>query len=140
MRGRSFYTWGAVLFVLTGAIHGIGHFQAPSAEPAHVAAQEAMGKATDSMMGMTLTLDDAWHCLSWYMTVFSILTGLFALSLCGRLRTDVWLLRRTSLLLAIGAGVLSFFGFRYHVAPPGLLYGIAALLLLIAAVRAKAAS
>ena len=140
MRGRSFYTWGAVLYVLTGAIHALTHLKAPSTEPAHVAAEEAMRKATDSMVGMTMNLEEAMDCLGWYMTTLSALVGLVALSLCGRLRTDVWLLRRTSLLLAIGAGVLCFVAFRFNVAPPGILYGITAVLFLAATVRAKAAT
>jgi hypothetical protein len=138
MRGRTCYVVGSVLYVVTGGVHALTHMQPPSADPAHVAALEAMRKATIPMAGLTPNLEDALNCLGWYMTTLSVLVGLLGLSLRGRCRTDVWLLRRTSLLMALGAGVLAFVAFRYHVAPPGILYGITAILFAAAMVRAKA--
>jgi len=136
MRGRSCYVWGGVLYVVTGAVHAIGHLQPPSADPAMVEAHDAMTKAKLSM-GLTTDLAAAMDCLGWYMTTLSVLVGLVALTLAGRCRDDAWLLRKLSLLLAVGAGVLAAFAFHYSVLPPAALYSVTALLFVLAGVRAK---
>ncbi len=136
MRGRSCYVWGGVLYVLTGAVHAIAHLQPASLDPAVVAAEDAMMKATLSM-GLPTTMYHAMECLGWYVTTLSVLVGLLALTLAGRCRDDAWLLRKMSALLAIGAGVLAAFAFHYRVLPPALLYTVTALLFVAAAVRAK---
>ena len=138
MRGRSCFTWGALLYVVTGATHATAHFAPPPEEQEVRAAMAAMANATQSMMGMSFTLEDAMNCLSWFMTTFSVMTGLVALSLRGRCGTDVWLLRRVSVLLAIGAGVLATIALRSGIAPALLLYAFTAVLFAAAALRAEA--
>jgi intracellular septation protein A len=135
MRGRSCYVWGGVVYVLAGAIHASTHFLSPPTDPAIVAAEDAMLKATITM-GMTTTMYSAMECLGWYMTTLSVLVGVIALSFAGRCRDDAWLMRKLSLLLAIGAGVLAFIAYRFKVLPPLVLYAVAAVLFLLAAVRA----
>lgn len=136
MRGRSCYVWGSVLYVLTGAIHAVGHLQPPPSDPAMVAAHDAMAKATITM-GLTTNVAAAMDCLGWYMTTLTVLVGLLALSFAGRCRDDAWLLRRLSLLLALGAIALAGIAAHYRVLPPAVLYSITALLFLAALVRAK---
>ena len=138
MRGRSCFTWGALLYVLTGAVHAAAHFAPPTKDPLVRSAQEAMAKATQSMAGMAFTLESRMNCLSWFMTTFSVMTGLVALSLRGRCGSDVWLLRQVSALLAIGAGVLAAIALRSGIAPALGLYGLTSLLFAVATVRAKA--
>jgi hypothetical protein len=135
MRGRACYIWGAVVFILTGALHTIAHFQPPPAELAGV--EEAMDKATHTFAGMTFTVGGAVDLLSWYTTTFSVLAGLIALTLAGRCRDDAWLLRKLSALFGLGAGVLAGFAFHYGIAPPALLYSITALLFAAAGRRAQ---
>ena len=136
MRGRSFYVWGSVVYVVSGAVHAIAQMQPPSTDAAIVAAEDAMLKAHLSMAGMTTTLFSAMQCLGWYMTTLSVLVGVLALSLTGRCGTDAWLMRRLSLLLALGAGVLAYVAYEFKVLPPLVLYAVAAVLFVIAAVRA----
>lgn len=135
MRGRSFYVWGGVVYIAAGAMHALAQLKAPSTDLAVVAAEDAMMKAELSM-GMTTTMYSAVQCLGWYMTTLSGLVGVIALSLAGRCRDDAWLMRKLSLLLAIGAGVLAFIAYEFKVLPPLALYTIAAVLFLVAAVRA----
>lgn len=136
MRGRSCYVWGGVIYVLTGAVHALAHLQPASLDPAVVAAEDAMAKATLSM-GLTTTMYHAMECLGWYMTTLSVLVGLIALALAGSCRDDAWLMRRLSVLLGLGAGVLAFIAFHYRVLLPAVLYTITALLFVAAGVRAK---
>ena len=135
MRGRSCYTWGAVVFVLSGALHTVAHFQPPPVE--HASVYEAMAKAQQTVAGMTFTVEGGLELMSWYVTTFSVLAGLVALTLVGRCRDDAWLLRKLGALFALGAGVLAGFAFHYGVAPPALLYSITALLFAAAALRAQ---
>lgn len=135
MRGRSCYTWGAVVFIASGALHTVAHLQPPPEDLASV--HDAMAKATHTFAGMTFTVGGAVDLLSWYTTTFSVLAGLVALTLVSRCRDDAWLLRKLGTLFALGAGVLAGFAFHYGVAPPALLYSITALLFAAAALRAK---
>jgi hypothetical protein len=135
MRGRSYYTWGAVLFIVSGALHAVFYLRPPPAELASV--HEEMAKASHSVAGMTFTVQGRVDLLSWYTTTFSALAGFVALTLVGRCRDDAWLLRKLGALFALGAGVLAGFAFHYGIAPPALLYSVTALLFAAAALRAK---
>ena len=135
MRGRSCYTFGALLYVVSGGLHMIAHFQPPPPELAPV--YEQMAKASHSVAGMTFTVEGATQCLSWYITTFSLLTGLVALALVRHLRDDAWLLRGLGTLLGLGAAMLAAFAFHYGIAPPAGLYAATAVLFLAAAARAK---
>ncbi|HZN41911.1 MAG TPA: hypothetical protein VFD82_24110 [Planctomycetota bacterium] len=135
MRGSSCYTWGALMYLVSGGLHTLAHYQPPPAELAGV--HEAMANATHSFAGMTFSVGGAVNCLSWYLTTFSGMVGLVGLVLAGRCRYDAWLLRKLSAVFALGAGVLAGFAFHYGIAPPAALYSITALLFVAAAVRAR---
>ncbi|HEU4419767.1 MAG TPA: hypothetical protein VFT55_12585 [Planctomycetota bacterium] len=135
MRGSSCYTWGALLYVVSGGLHAYAQFQPP---PENIASlHDEMQKATTTFAGMTFSVEGAVHCLSWYLTTFSVMVGLMGLVLRGRARYDAWLLRRLSALFALGAGVLAGFAFHYGIAPPAVLYSITAVLFAAALVRAR---
>jgi hypothetical protein len=134
MRGRSCYTWGAVVFILSGALHTVAHLQPPPKE--HASVYEAMANAKQTVAGMTFSVEGGMQLMSCYTSTFSVLAGLVALMLVGRCRDDAWLLRKLGALFALGAGVLAGFAFHYGIAPPALLYTITALLFAAAALRA----
>ena len=138
MRGMICYMTGAVLYVLTGLLHGLAHFAPGPTDERLIAAQQAMSDAVQTMAGMSFSYADAMHCLSWYMTLFSLLTGLLAIALRKACRADARLRRVVSTLLAIGAAVLAAVAYCHGIFPPFLLYAIAALLCAAAAVRARA--
>ena len=135
MRGRSFYVWGSVVYVVAGAVHASTHFLPPPTDLDVVAAEDAMMKAKLSM-GLETTMYSAMECLGWYMTTLSVLVGVVGLSLAGRCRDDAWLMRKLSLLFGLGAGALAFIAYEFKILPPLVLYAVAAVLFLIAAVRA----
>lgn len=135
MRGSSCYTWGALLYVVSGGLHAYVQFQPP---PENIASlHDEMKKATTTLAGMTFSVEGVVDCLSWYMTTFSVMVGLAGLVLAGRARYDAWLLRKLSALFALGAGVLAGFAFHYGIAPPAVLFSITAVLFAAALVRAR---
>ena len=138
MRGMICYTSGAVLYALTGLLHALAHFAPPPTEASLVAAQKAMTEAVQEMAGLSFSFDDILHCLSWFMTVFSLLVGTLAFALRKACRADARLLRTTSMLMALGAAVLAGLGLRYGIFPPILFYSLAAIAFAAAALRARA--
>ncbi|HEX6813419.1 MAG TPA: hypothetical protein VF384_17505 [Planctomycetota bacterium] len=136
------YTIGAVIYVLTGLIHGMTHFAPPpeNPKPQTVAAQKAMAEAIDEMMGLSHSLTDILHCLSWYMTVLTLVAGTLAFTVRRACRTDAGLLRKASIVMALGAAVLAAMGAKYGIGPPLVLFSLATLSFAAAALRAQPAA
>lgn len=138
MRGTRWFAGGAAAFIVGGVAHTLAHLQPmPDDEPTRELVRVMTGYR-QSMAGMSFSAYDALDCLSWYMTVLSVLVGVVGLLLLRAFASTPWRQRLASLLHMVGAAWLSGVALRFGIAPPAAVYGAAAVLFAVALFRTRA--
>ncbi len=121
---RGWFLAGAILLVLTGALHAVGSATRPPLEGEQAELVAHMAALEREMFGMTPSALDALQTLDLYFPILAILAGVQALLVWRERDAARRLLRSLAAVGALGAFVAAGVALAHELPPPALLFAL----------------
>lgn len=133
-RGNRLFASGSILLILVAALHSIGHFAPPPAGDAKLAAAiDAMrGYQFDIGFGMLPSFMDVFESISLTMSIMILFVAWLNLTVLSVAGDNARLVRRLTVLNAIGSGALVVLYAYYRVPPPLISFAVVEVIFILA--------
>lgn len=137
MQGLRLFRASAVVLLLCGIAHTIGHVTGKPQNEAEAALLQQMETTKLTMAGMTFSFRDVVDCLSWTMSVLTWAVAVLMLALRTPLASVPGAIARAGWIVATACAGLTAVALANSLLPPAVFYGAAGVLAALSAIRAR---